>query len=190
LPDCAHLEPRPDEQLRSLKDIVDDYRRIRPSGDRDLGWYRTLALGDAIEWAAQAKTCDDKRHPHQTRITPVAIRSATQALRKLAGRISRCTTFAELHGVLGEKLLPIRGIGEMYVYDCAQRIGESMKLKPAEIFMHRGTREGARALVPDASRRAYVRVEELPRALRVLSAAELEDVLCIYKSTLRRLAQG
>lgn len=183
----VHLPPAIDAQLRSFTDIVNDYRRSRPAGDCDINWYRTLSLKDAIERAARAETRDGKRHPHQSRISLAAISKATQTLRELTPRIKECRSFDQLHQILSGRLISIRGIGEMYVYDCAQRIGASLGLDPEAVFLHRGTRVGAQALVPDAGRRKCIRVDELPAPLRQLSAGALEDVLCIYKSALKRI---
>lgn len=51
------------------------------------------------------------------------------------------------------------------------------------MFLHAGTRTGARALGLDTSRQA-ISPDELPKAFRKLNPREIEDVLCIYKDQL------
>jgi hypothetical protein len=41
---------------------------------------------------------------------------------------------------------PIPGIGELAVYDTALRIGARLGLEPAKVYLHAGTRAGAKAL--------------------------------------------
>ena len=78
----------------------------------------------------------------------------------------------------------IHGIGELAVYDIACRIGAFLGLSPERVYLHAGTREGARAL---GLRGASVRKMDLPRAFGRLSPGEIEDCLCIYNADIRRL---
>jgi hypothetical protein len=76
----------------------------------------------------------------------------------------------------------IAGIGDLARYDIAHRIGSYLNLQPELIYLHTGTRDGARVLglhgeTVDRSR--------LPRALNRLDPAEIEDFLCIYREELR-----
>jgi hypothetical protein len=58
-------------------------------------------------------------------------------------------------------------------------------LEPDRIYLHAGTREGARALGLGGT---ALSKSELPKAFHRLSPGEIEDCLCIYKDDLRRLA--
>jgi hypothetical protein len=66
----------------------------------------------------------------------------------------------------------------------ALRIGARFGLEPKRVYVHAGTRDGARALGLDADRRT-IEMAELPAPIRRLTAREAEDLLCIYKSRLR-----
>ena len=57
---------------------------------------------------------------------------------------------------------------------------------PSYVFVHAGVKVGARAL--GFAGREQIAVEELPDAFQVLSPAEAEDCLCIYKKQLRDIA--
>jgi hypothetical protein len=78
---------------------------------------------------------------------------------------------------------PVRGIGKLYVYDTAIRLGAYLQLFPLQVYLHAGTRSGARALGLDY-RVNSVSPTYLPAALQQLKPHEVEDVLCIYKDWL------
>ena len=66
------------------------------------------------------------------------------------------------------------------VYDTALRIGAKLGVEPKTVYLHRGTRSGAKALGIETNR-PFIEVHEFPRQLRSLRPRELEDCLCIYK---------
>jgi hypothetical protein len=77
----------------------------------------------------------------------------------------------------------VRGIGELYAYDTALRLGAHLRLLPRHVYLHAGTRRGARALGLD-HRAKSLATTSLPAALRRLRPHEIEDVLCIYEDWL------
>lgn len=188
--DCSTTRAKAPHRLTSYDEIVGEYRVMRKEGYPDQKWYAAMSLGDAIEHAAAANNAQLKRHPHQSRVTRRAIRAATAILRGLKSRIQACTDFDAMHTLFEEKLGPVEGIGEMYIYDCAQRIGWSLRRHPRRIYLHRGTREGAKAVGVDVKDRKAIEVGELPKDLRVLTASELEDLLCIFKDELKVVRHG
>ena len=72
------------------------------------------------------------------------------------------------------------------VYDTVLRIGAKLDLFPDRVYLHCGTREGARALGLKW-RDPWLKVDELPRELRRLKPHEIEDFLCIYKGEFAKL---
>ena len=104
-------------------------------------------------------------------------------LTKATSRLTACKSFHELHTVIGELLSPISGLGELYIYDTAVRIGAYLGLAPEFVYLHAGTRKGARALGLGRGR-AYLEIRELPGPLQALSADEAESFLCIFRALL------
>jgi hypothetical protein len=94
-------------------------------------------------------------------------------------------SFAELIARVDTTVRPVRGIGELYVYDTALRLGAHLRLLPDDVYLHAGTRRGAKALGLD-HRSDSIPPSQLPAALHRLRPHEVEDVLCIYKDWLRR----
>lgn len=174
-------QPRPD-----FAAIVADYRKHYQSGAKaELAWYaRQPTLAAAVRRACLGLNVDGKRHSHQRRIVPGAIAAAGDRLAHSLSRIARAPNFDSLHRLIADLLSPIPGIGELYLYDTALRIGAKLGLQPTTIYLHRGTREGARA-IGFSGKLAHIHLRDLPPAFRSLQPYEVEDVLCIYKDQLR-----
>ncbi|MBI1997211.1 MAG: hypothetical protein HYW03_03845 [Deltaproteobacteria bacterium] len=66
------------------------------------------------------------------------------------------------------------------VYDTALRIGARLGLEPERVYIHSGTRVGARRLGLDW-RAKWIEPKDLPKPLRSLPPWQVEDILCIYK---------
>lgn len=186
-PDPCRRGFRGRKRLRSLAAIVQDYiRRHRPKTIRELRYFRNLPrLAAAITEAGLARYCDGeryKRYSHQRRIPRAALEMATRRLHRTNVRSAR--SFADLIARVETAVRRVHGIGELYVYDTALRLGGHLRLLPREVYLHAGTRRGARALGLD-HRAESVSPSQLPAALRRLQPHEVEDVLCIYKDWLR-----
>jgi hypothetical protein len=94
-------------------------------------------------------------------------------------RIRESTNFGVLLRVMDEVLGNVDGLGELFVYDTALRVGAHLGMLPTQVFLHAGTRAGAEALGLDCTQRFLFR-SDMPEAFRALAAHEIEDVLCIY----------
>lgn len=165
----------------------------RPRHDRELSWFRTQAsLEDALRVAGKAQDEKGKRYRHQRRIKPEAIEEATKRLVELHDDLQRCSTFHELWALIRENLKPIQGIGDLYVYDAALRIGAYLRLTPERVYLHAGTRIGARKsglLLHPNDRREWLESNELPAPLRDLPPSDVENLLCIYEGRLPHLGE-
>ena len=138
------------------------------------------SLDLAIHHAAMATDENDKCFDHQRRITQRARRSAEKILVERREQMKSCKTFDQLHALFEELLGSIRGIGIIHLDDTALRMGAYFHLSPKHVYLHAGTRDGARALGLDHRKRYLDRAELLPE-LRAMSADQVESFLCIYK---------
>lgn len=174
--------------LGSYAEIVRDYeKRYRQHAADDLQFYMTRrTLADAVEFAGQAKTGDGKRQPHQRRIPGSVLSAARAELRQCD--FSRCSSFHELLQIVDEAIGSLRGIGELTVYDTARRIGAYLRLEPSKVYLHAGTRIGAREMGLGQGTKE-LEVGQLPVAFRRLTPGEIEDCLCIYKDELKRISK-
>jgi len=142
------------------------------------------SLARAIAVAAWAVDERGKRYRHQTRIRQAALRRAERTLLGQKKHILHCRSFDELHGVLVQWLRPVAGLGELYCYDTCLRLSAYLHLKPMRVYLHSGTRAGAKNLGLDWHKDA-LEMHELPRGLDDLTPAEAEDFLCIYKAAFK-----
>jgi hypothetical protein len=178
---CGHKGQR----LRTLRGMVRHYILYkRPRAQDELESFRSRPFEEALERAAQAKDERGKRFSHQTRLEGSQLRKAKNILLDAAKEICRCKSFDDLHNLIKKRLDGIRGLGELYYYDTALRIGASLCLKPKRVYLHRGTRIGTRELGLDC-RADSLDPRALPKKLAVLEPREIEDFLCIYKDHLR-----
>lgn len=106
--------------------------------------------------------------------------AAAAALTK--SNLARAHSFTDLYNRVESAVDHIAMIGPLTIYDIAHRIGAYLGLEPQEVYLHAGTLEGAQAL---GFRSSMLRKGDLPRAFQRLSAAEIEDCLCIFKDDLK-----
>ena len=129
-------------------------RRWRPKAKEELHWFRQQpSLDAAISVAALAINAKGKRYSHQYKIPRSAIPKAVVRLLSASNKIKHCGDFDELHDMVERVLADVRGIGKLYVYDTALRIGAKQKCLPKRIYLHAGTRIGARALGIDSTKK-------------------------------------
>jgi hypothetical protein len=162
----------------------------RPRSRAEFEWHHgQKSLDEAIANAAWAKNRQGKRHRHQTRLKKAALIRAERLLLEHKNLVRKCRTFAELFRLSEQLFTPVRGLGELYIYDTSQRLGAYLGLKPKKVYLHSGTRVGARRLGLDW-RKDTLEMSELPTALQALTPSEAEDFLCIYKDHFPGLHEG
>jgi hypothetical protein len=150
----------------------------------ELDYFRSHASDEEAVGDAAMCRVNGKKLSHQRRISRGVLEEARRRLVDNLDGLRAAETFEELYDDVEAVLGPILGIGELAVYDIALRIGARFDLSPARVYLHAGTRDGAKALGL-SWRSKTIGVGDLPVALRNLTAREAEDVLCIYKSYFR-----
>lgn len=156
---------------------------FRAGADDQLDWFRRqTSLHDAVVIVARAIDGRGKRFRHQTRIKRAALAEAERLLLENVGGLAEARSFHELWLLIERVLSHVAGLGELYVYDTALRIGAYRNLLPDRVYLHAGTRTGAKRFGLNTRNRRWLDVSMLPFPLRDLPAQEIEDILCIYKS--------
>ena len=169
-----------------LEAIVRHYRENYSDNVRDEISYfgdPDMDLAAAIARACASKDAEGKLCSHQWRVGHAVLAETIQPLLSRIPDIRACDDFDELYRVVGDSILLIDRVGQLTVYDIAQRIGWYLGLSPEHVYLHAGVQAGARALGLNASAGRLER-SQFPVELQRLSAAELEDVLCLYKDYL------
>jgi len=161
-----------------LSDIRDDYiSRFRPRAKAEARHYAQGSDAERIQRAALAENSAGLKHKHQWRIPPAALAKFSTRLKERLFDITQAASFAELLAILESER--IKGVAELTVYDTAIRIGRGQALEPKEVYLHAGTRKGAKRLGLNVKRPSIPRNEFLAD-FDGLSAAEIEDLLCTY----------
>lgn len=177
--------------------IVDDYRHHYHSNVlAEQEWFGDAAL--PLEWSIRRAALSrvpfgrDGReliHGHQRRIGKERLATAAATLARHVASLQGTQNFDALLRVVETAIRPITGIGELAIYDISHRIGMRLGYAPTHVHLHAGTRDGARAL-GFSGREGMLPLAAFDRTLQVLTAAEIEDLLCIYKKELLLLAAG
>jgi hypothetical protein len=168
-----------------VNQVIDAYKEAYgPESDR-VGHYtkQQKTLVAAVRVATQCKDHNGRRDPHQNRIRQITLDLWSEAVTGKLRQIRTAASFDQLHTVL--KGTKIEGIGELTIYDSANRIGLFLKIRPDRIYLHAGTREGLRNLLSKA-KGPYIYKKALPKELQQsnLSCSAIENLLCIYKDAL------
>jgi hypothetical protein len=167
-----------------LRAIVWHYKqKRRPRAQAELDSFRSEAtLEAAVRRAALAMDSDGKRYSHQRRLKIEDLERAAARLSQRASVIANATNFAQLVDAVKTSVGHFAGLGKLYIYDTALRIGAKKGTLPTRIYLHAGTHDGARKLGIDIEGRKVLDRFELPAPLQELEPHEIEDVLCIYKT--------
>jgi hypothetical protein len=175
--------------IKGLEEVVQCFIECnRPMADREARFYKIQPnLEKAIEIAALAKMPSGKRCPHQRRIPEIVLEQARDRLLTVSRDLQNSASFQELFDIVEHTIGSIKGIGDLTIYDTAYRIGMYLNLEPEEIYLHAGTRQGAKAIGIDTKNKKFLSVKQLPAPFAVLRPAEIEDCLCIYEEELRKL---
>lgn len=168
----------------TLDEIVSDY--IREYRDRARAEMRFFEIqrspSAAIRKAALCELPSGKRHPHQRRIPGALLEQVEGRLQGIGRKLSKAADFAALYRAVDDEIGGIKGIGALTVYDIAHRIGAHFRKSPDRVYLHAGTRAGARVF--DISGDSFD-PNILPKPFSRLAPSEIEDCLCIYKDELR-----
>jgi hypothetical protein len=136
----------------------------------------------AIRKAALCELPSGKRHPHQRRIPRALLEQVEARLQAIGRKLAKASDFAVLHRTVEDEVGGIKGIGALTVYDIAHRLGTHFGEAPQLVYLHAGSRTGARVFnISDDSFDPRI----LPKAFSRLAPSEIEDCLCIYRDELR-----
>ncbi|MEM9065456.1 MAG: hypothetical protein AAGB51_08205 [Planctomycetota bacterium] len=173
----------------TLDALVKQYISVlKPKLDKEIEWFASAqGIEEAIDRGSRCEYQDGRLHSHQYRVGKEALATFRETMLSRRAEIAACTTFEELRLIVEDEAHRHARIGELAVYDIASRIGAALGLMPDRVYLHAGTRKGASNLGLCGAG-GSISIDELPKEMRVLSADDAENFLCIYKDELARLA--
>jgi hypothetical protein len=169
-----------------VQDYIEKHRRHAKKGLEHFSNQPDLCA--AIRVAALAINRKGKRHGHQRRIPGEMLEHFRQGLSRRRESLRSCKTFPGLMEITEKVAEAIWKNSGLTVYDTTHRIGAYLGVPPDRVYLHTGTREGAKALGFKGSL-PFLLPSELPKVFRELKPYEIEDCLCIYKDDLKFLRQ-
>lgn len=164
-----------------LNRIVKDYKADRKQNSDTYidNCVNQPTLADAVEAAAKAENDKGKVHPHQRRVGRAALKVFAAHLKGFVKHLSATSTFDQIHEIVVKAAT--EKIGELVIYDTAHRIGCYKGVFPDKVYLHSGTRVGARKLLGRLKNNKVLQMSELPTPLAKLSPDEVENVFCNFK---------
>ncbi len=173
-----------------MKSLIGKYiKNYYPSHDND--WFDLVqskkTLADQIETAVLSLNSDGLMHGHQRRVGLERLQKYAQALlsEENVDRIRkglRTRKFHNVYTVFKEETKNHYMVSDLTAYDVAQRICSASGIEPEFVYLHTGTTMGAKNLGINVRGKKYLQMNELPGWITSsLSAADVENFLCIYK---------
>jgi len=179
------------KRCKSYKEVVRRYEEVYKNDlDKELEYFTNAGLDVAVKNAPSGRTSGFDKHSHQYMVKQKALNKAERILTKKVSEIEWCESFYDLHEKIDELIRNIHGVGELTVYDTAARIGANLGFKPKVVYLHVGTREGAKKLVKLKWGQKTLDRKTLPTPFRKLSPSHLEDLLCICKGCLAEISDA
>lgn len=167
-----------------INNTVQEYITVNKKKiDKEFDFYReSKNIDELIHKAVFAILPDGKRNPHQRRISEHIFKDVEKNILKIKETFNNFKTFDEILSVIEEN--KVKGFGKLAVYDTALRIGMYFNIYPKAVYMHAGTKGGARNLGLNV-KREYIPKNEFPQSFMVLEPYEIECILCIYKDNFK-----
>jgi hypothetical protein len=160
--------------------------------DNQLDYYKNLpSLTETIDKATKAVFEGGYKLEHQWHIDDKILGHVAENLKKREKEIQKSSCFERIIEIVNDE--SILGFGPLAKYDTALRIASKLGIQPTKVYLHRGTRIGAKAIGINIRKRRYLEVHELPKVFQdaidaqIISVKHVEDILCIYKDKFQQI---
>ena len=169
----------------SLATLVKDYwNKCQYTYDQeDQWWTEPDTWQGVLERAWLSKMRNGKMHGHQcnngTQRLAEGLKIASSANKSPDDFPDFDALYRWIESITGQ----VAYLGTLATYDVARRIGANYGLKPQNVYLHRGSKEGAKKL---GIKKSPVPIDDFPDEIRSspLDATHIENFLCIYKAKL------
>lgn len=178
--------------LRILAETLDDYEP--ELGQEEIDRFQKIhPLREAIRIAARSRKENGHPYKHQQKNWNChedgkGIKTAMRILPAESDRFNACADFDEIHELVKELLAGIGGLGPVYYYDVAFRIGAKLGYLPDKTYLHAGPLKGAQYLgLPTV--KGFLDRSDLPDLLKRFEPWQVEDILCHFAKQFKRATQ-
>lgn len=140
------------------------------------------SLQSAIENAAMANDPDGKMNAHQRRLGKKKCLEATRKLFSFEIEMSKCESFEGIFELTERVKNNTKGVGDLWSYDTALRIGFYLHVYPKNVYVQCGVKEGLKKMTENIPIKRFVDKSLLPKQLQSYDSYMIENFLCIYGS--------
>jgi hypothetical protein len=185
VPLCHPELPSLSGRQLTFGDLIAIHLKYRvPSRMEEHRAWRELSDDVALERAMLGQTPRGSKHSHQYRVSNAALREAARLAAKRWADFFEPASFEPIIATTREIQADVSGLGVMWGYDAAEKIAAHRGIVPEEyVYVQRGALVGARKLRLRVVR-GRIRYADIPPKLRVLTAGDIEDFLCVNKDRL------
>jgi hypothetical protein len=167
--------------MKLEKDIIEYKSGSISNLHNERDFYKSLELVNAIENAAIAKMRNGKMASHQWRVGKNKCEEGQAKLLAKEIEIKKCKIFEELFEITEGVKKSTKGLGDLWSYDTALRIGISLGIYPTEVYIQAGVKNGLKKLFPEKTPKGRsLPLSIFPKELQILAPYEIENFLCIW----------
>lgn len=187
---CSKVSKHNRKKYMTMTEIVSFYRTTYfQSAENEKAWFADCpSIKAAIRKAISSELNNSSKlmSSHQRRIGRKRLKAVTHHYVNKAEKYRLAKSFDEVMKITESVILPKGArIGELARYDFSERIGAFLNLEPQDIYLHSGTRIGARRLgYKEKSQISYSVIVSDHSELKGLAARHIENLLCIFKNNL------
>ena len=164
--------------------LIDDINKYKINGSCHLSkmksFYEKMSLTEAIKNASVGGSPDSKMDPHQRRVGHTKGNLGANELLKKEIEIQKCKSFAEIFEITEKVKSNVIGLGNLWSYDTALRIGFNLGKYPELVYIQAGVRKGVKKVNPKIKIRRTLDMSVFPDEMQILKPYEAENFLCIY----------
>lgn len=175
-----------EEYITTLEQAINDFI---DSGNLDYlnktrEYYKQLSIVEAIRQAANGLTIEKDSpvfHSHQFRIGKAKCLEGYRALAGFEVELIQAKNFKEIFTIIEEVKRQTSGLGDLWSYDTALRIGFNKGMLPQEVYVQSGVVKGAKKVLGlEKIQGRHLPLTKFQKELHVFPPYQLEFFLCRY----------
>lgn len=165
--------------------IIHYQKNYKERKEEEWNFYKELqTIEQVIKISTKAKNKEGKKLRHQQRIPNAILNTMAEKLISKKAFFENAVNFQEIIELIEKE--SIKGFGDLAIYDTATRIASKLNIEPEYLYLHAGTREGAKYLGLEWNSK-FLLISDLPVEFQQaiedkrIKIKHVEDILCIYK---------
>lgn len=122
---------------------------------------------------------DNKMNQHQWRVGKLRAQQGVEILKLEERAILSSKSFEDIFNITEKVRKEITGLGDLWSYDTALRIGFNLGIYPTRVYVQCGVKNGLKLVLGSIPRGRSLPINIFGPDLRVLKPYQIENFLCI-----------